>query len=1017
MSSNRFALKRLAYLAASLIFDNDSAAELLILATNLLRKDLCSACPVETSSTLCSLASFMTADLAKDLCNDLLSLAASSPYACVRARCTLLLPRLLARFPEAAGLAFASLRDRLADAHAAVRGAAVCAACELAGSAGANPGACLPLAPALFRLLCSGECCFGLATAWHAAKLLRLFALLTPLEPRLGRKLIDPIVAQLQDSSSIPLLYECVNTLVTALQTAQDRVPASSRSTAIHMCSSRLHSLLEHYDRNIRCLGLMSMARLTALDPKSAQSQRELVASACLTDSDASVSCRAADLLCRLACRDSLTDTVRLLRGHLADSLGLHRRARLLEQLLTCCSAANYSLVRPNFDWYIVELFNLSVVVANDALVSNECPLGRQLVEVSRCLATVVSRRRARQLCLNVLIGAADCRPSPVRLLPAAAWLYAEFADDVEDDDLADSVAAEAMLRLPRCPIVVGRLADWQQAALLHSGVKLTVKRALRRGRNSSGRPAPADLLSECVERLESLVRSPLLEVQERAVSCHSLLRAAAAAAPACGVDWLADLFERDRQLEPVGPAAQRQVHPPDGLDLDAWINAPLAAADSQRKKKKKTKQKQQAAANPVPAPELRDSADQQQQQQQVCQSGKEQNPHYLKSPADQSNTSDAVDSANAQLSVDQQLLRGLARSDYYLMQHRRLAEQSVGRRSKSGSKKLRQPPPPVEAGVGDCEDFGEESDELFSAAVVSTALDSPEVAGVSMKDNANSLLKEKQKKKQKKAKRESVSSSVGDYKSLPNSKLNNSKAKSVNLTEYLTVSSLSPGCVEQSDLTAKLELAWPTDAEQRLLHLRLRAPARLSVVSAHLLTLAAQEPADTPVHFPGCPLAPGQCTASVCVPWSSKRRARLKLHCLFGDAVNFCVADVRLPSLRLSAQLRPDSSMTPELLQQRVAEGRLPGQAQVQLRLVAKGATEFGAIEARLAPIARPLISAPNSTLCASVDSRGWSASLLAKLSADSSVRLEIRARDQAAADGLAEELRWVLDRSVSSL
>uniref|UniRef100_A0A1I8FBV0 NCOA7 n=1 Tax=Macrostomum lignano TaxID=282301 RepID=A0A1I8FBV0_9PLAT len=118
----------------------------------------------------------------------------------------------------------------------------------------------------------------------------------------------------------------------------------------------------------------------------------------------------------------------------------------------------------------------------------------------------------------------------------------------------------------------------------------------------------------------------------------------------------------------------------------------------------------------------------QQQQQQQVCQSGKEQNPHYLKSPADQSNKSDA------------------------------------GRLCKLATR----------LGSATAENLGEESDELFSAAVVSTALDSPEVAGVSKKDNANSLLKEKQKKKRKKAKRES--------------------AKSVNLTEYLTVSSLSPG-------------------------------------------------------------------------------------------------------------------------------------------------------------------------------------------------------------------------------
>lgn len=72
MSSNKFTLKRIGYLAASQSFHCDS--ELLMLTTNMIRKELNSQNQYEAGLALTSLSCYISADLARDLSNDILTL-------------------------------------------------------------------------------------------------------------------------------------------------------------------------------------------------------------------------------------------------------------------------------------------------------------------------------------------------------------------------------------------------------------------------------------------------------------------------------------------------------------------------------------------------------------------------------------------------------------------------------------------------------------------------------------------------------------------------------------------------------------------------------------------------------------------------------------------------------------------------------------------------------------------------------------------------------------------------------
>lgn len=72
MSSPKFTCKRIGYLAASQCFHADS--ELLMLTTNMIRKDLNSQNQFDAGVALSGLSCFISTDLSRDLANDIMTL-------------------------------------------------------------------------------------------------------------------------------------------------------------------------------------------------------------------------------------------------------------------------------------------------------------------------------------------------------------------------------------------------------------------------------------------------------------------------------------------------------------------------------------------------------------------------------------------------------------------------------------------------------------------------------------------------------------------------------------------------------------------------------------------------------------------------------------------------------------------------------------------------------------------------------------------------------------------------------
>lgn len=152
----------------------------------------------------------------------------SSPR--IRKRAVLCLLPCWEAFPDGLREGFPRLRDKLQDDDQGVVGATVGVVMELARRQGGKNY--LPLAPELFAILT------GSSNNWMLIKVVKLvcllfvtmslqltpqFAILTPLEPRLVRKLLPPITNLISSTSAISLLYECVRTCIVGGMLDPDR--------------------------------------------------------------------------------------------------------------------------------------------------------------------------------------------------------------------------------------------------------------------------------------------------------------------------------------------------------------------------------------------------------------------------------------------------------------------------------------------------------------------------------------------------------------------------------------------------------------------------------------------------------------------------------------------------------------------------------------------------------------------------------------------------------------------------
>uniref|UniRef100_A0A8C6JRF9 AP-3 complex subunit delta-1 n=1 Tax=Melopsittacus undulatus TaxID=13146 RepID=A0A8C6JRF9_MELUD len=542
MSASKFTFKRIGYLAASQCFHEGT--DVIMLTTNQIRKDLSSPNQYDTGVALTGLSCFVTPDLARDLANDIMTLMShTKPY--IRKKAVLIMYKVFLKYPESLRPAFPRLKEKLEDPDPGVQSAAVNVICELARR---NPKNYLSLAPLFFKLMTSST------NNWVLIKIIKLFGALTPLEPRLGKKLIEPLtnlIHLISLSSGMP-----------------------NHSASIQLCVQKLRILIEDSDQNLKYLGLLAMSKILKTHPKSVQSHKDLILQ-CLDDKDESIRLRALDLLYGMVSKKNLMEIVKKLMIHVDKAEGTTYRDELLTKIIDICSQSNYQYIT-NFEWYISILVELTRLEGT----RHGHLIAAQMLDVAirvKAIRKFAVSQMAMLLDNAHLIASNTQRNGICEVLYAAAWICGEFSEHLEEANQT----LEAMLR-PKVTTLPGHI----QAVYVQNMVKLYAS-ILQQKEQAGEKEAAQEITQLMIDRLPQFVQSADLEVQERASCILQLIKyiqkLQVKEVPVA--EEVIALFAGE--LNPVAPKAQKKVPVPEGLDLDAWINEPPSDSESEEEKPK----------------------------------------------------------------------------------------------------------------------------------------------------------------------------------------------------------------------------------------------------------------------------------------------------------------------------------------------------------------------------------------------------------------------------------------------
>ncbi|XP_063770865.1 AP-3 complex subunit delta-1 isoform X2 [Pseudophryne corroboree] len=603
MSASKFTFKRIGYLAASQCFHEGT--DVIMLTTNQIRKDLSSPNQYDTGVALTGLSCFVTPDLARDLANDIMTLMShTKPY--IRKKSVLIMYKVFLKYPESLRPAFPRLKEKLEDPDPGVQSAAVNVICELARR---NPKNYLSLAPLFFKLMTSST------NNWVLIKIIKLFGALTPLEPRLGKKLIEPLTNLIHSTSAMSLLYECVNTVIAVLISLSSGMP--NHSASIQLCVQKLRILIEDSDQNLKYLGLLAMSKILKTHPKSVQSHKDLILQ-CLDDKDESIRLRALDLLYGMVSKKNLMEIVKKLMIHVDKAEGTAYRDELLTKIIDICSQSNYQYIT-NFEWYISILVELTRLEGT----RHGHLIAAQMLDVAirvKAIRKFAVSQMATLLDNAHLLASNTQRNGICEVLYAAAWICGEFSEHLPEPQQT----LEAMLR-PKVTTLPGHI----QAVYVQNLVKL-YSCILQSKEHEGDHEAAKEITQLMVDRLPQFVQSADLEVQERA-SCilqliKYILKLQAKEVPVA--EEVMALFAGE--LNPVAPKAQKKVPVPEGLDLDAWINEPPSDSESEDEKPKAIFQDEKQIHAKSSRPEI--DEDELARRRAVRKEEQANNPFYIKS-------------------------------------------------------------------------------------------------------------------------------------------------------------------------------------------------------------------------------------------------------------------------------------------------------------------------------------------------------------------------------------------------
>ncbi|KAF5000579.1 hypothetical protein FDECE_11188 [Fusarium decemcellulare] len=584
MSSPKYHQKRVGYLGAVQSFRPDT--EVLMLATNLLKKDLGSTTPTVISLPIATLPHVITPSLALSTLQDLLPRLSHS-HSNIRKKTLVTLYRLALVYPEALRAAWPKIKERLMDPDE-------------------DPSV--------------------------TAAIVNVFATLTPLEPRLVRKLLPPLTNIIRTTPAMSLLYECINGIIQGgiLDSADD--VSGSDEIAI-LCVNKLRGMIMiDGDPNLKYVALLAFNKIVTTHPYLVSQQEDVILE-CIDSPDITIRIQALDLVQGMVTGDNLMSIVSRLMKQLKSSMPAQDRGQsgtppndpndsddefaepaqpksnaqapplpddyridVIGRILAMCAKDNYSSVL-DFDWYIDVLTQLVRMAPASRKVDDDLvPAERSRANVSekigdelRNVAVKVrvmrsTAVRAAEIIMNQLNG--DTPPGHTitsGALKSVAWIIGEYSSQLAIPDESLNGLLQLIPRTTTPEVLTTTLQAVTKVFATIVGDETEPWTAERKSRVSL-------LMARIIHVFEPLALHPSLEVQERAVEFTELLKLTAEAAssqpastdeveqdpPLLLTQAIPSLFN-GWELNSVAKDAQYNVPVPQGLDLDEPIHPNLA--------------------------------------------------------------------------------------------------------------------------------------------------------------------------------------------------------------------------------------------------------------------------------------------------------------------------------------------------------------------------------------------------------------------------------------------------------
>lgn len=540
MSHNRFSLRHPGYLASALCFGSNTDVGLLTI--NLFKKDFGSKSQYETGMALTCLSSICSPEICRDIIGDLTAMLSSSrPY--LRKKTMLCLFRVFVKDPQALRTCFPKLKERLGDEDQGVLTATVNTFLELARKNAKNY---LSLVPQLYHIL------VNTTNNWLTIKLLKLFQLLIPLEPRLPSKMNEPLTNLLNTTKAQSVEYEAIRCTI---RTMPDGTPLMT------LALEKLSSFLNSSDRNLRYLSLELFKEVLehpqiSKEKLSMPDVHEKVLES-IEESDPTARKVSLQLLDRIVTPTTFQETVRKLIDFSKKS---SQPDEFMGTILRMGSRDRYALLE-DFAWYLLILAE----IAGNVESAHGDKIAEQMIDISVRVQAVRPYAVTMALTLLDRSSVAEAEPGNTESAPhdvapsvigACAYIVGEYHAGFDSPADAFFVKAAKALLVPKH---VQTLEPSIQTQCVWAAMKLYL------GAPKFAPSAVAELHEMLLDKLPSFLQSTHVDVAERAaLSLHMVNHFKGEAA---NVTMGAGLLEDP--LLPVNSDAQTAVPVPPGLDLD----------------------------------------------------------------------------------------------------------------------------------------------------------------------------------------------------------------------------------------------------------------------------------------------------------------------------------------------------------------------------------------------------------------------------------------------------------------